>query len=80
MVLLCKCSQCECEVKLRLEAEALVAKCARTWQEAQQWSADLVKNESDEECEQCKVCKAVNWKVKSEAMNGDEGLSTPLGG
>ena len=53
---------------------------ARARQEAQQWSADLVKNESDEEREQRKARKATNRKVKSEAPSGDEGLSTPLGG
>ena len=53
---------------------------ARARQEAQQWSADLVKNESDEEREQRKPRKAANRKVKSEAPSGDEGLSTPLGG
>jgi hypothetical protein len=53
---------------------------ARARQEAQQWSADLVKNESDEEREQRKARKAVNRKVKSEAPSGDEGISTPLGG
>ena len=52
--------------------------CAR--QEAQQWSTDLVMNESDEERKQRKACKAANRKVKSEATSGDEGLSTPLGG
>jgi hypothetical protein len=54
---------------------------ARARQEAQQWSADLVKNESDEErAEQRKARKAANRKVKSEAPSGDEGISTPLGG
>ena len=53
---------------------------ARARQEAQQWSADLVKNESDEEREQRKARKAANRKVKSEAPSGDEGLSTPGGG
>lgn len=50
---------------------------ARARQEAQQWSADLVKNESDEEREQRKARKAANRKVKSEAPSGDEGISTP---
>jgi hypothetical protein len=53
---------------------------ARARQEAQQWSADLVKNESDEEREQRKARKAANRKVKSEAPSGDEGINTPLGG
>jgi hypothetical protein len=53
---------------------------ARARQEAQQWSADLVKNESDEEREQRKARKAANRKVKSEAPSGDEGLSTPVTG
>ncbi|KAH9991808.1 RNA polymerase II-associated protein [Russula vinacea] len=70
----------EREAKLRVEAEALAAERARARQEAQQWSADLVKNESDEEREQRKARKAANRKVKSEATSGDEGLSTPLGG
>ena len=50
---------------------------ARARQEAQQWSADLVKNESDDEREQRKARKAANRKVKSEAPSGDEGISTP---
>ena len=53
---------------------------ARARQEAQQWSADLVKNESDEERELRKARKAASRKVKSEAPSGDEGTSTPLGG
>ena len=53
---------------------------ARARQEAQQWSADLGKNESDEEREQRKARKAANRKVKSEAPSGDEGLSTPANG
>jgi hypothetical protein len=53
---------------------------ARARQEAQQWSADLVKNESDEEREHRKARKAANRKVKSEATSGDEGISTPAGG
>jgi len=72
--------QREREAKLRLEAEALAAERARARQEAQQWSADLVKNESDDEREQRKARKAANRKVKSEAPSGDEGISTPLGG
>ncbi len=63
-----------------MEAEALGAERARARQEAQQWSADLVKNESDEEREQRKARKAANRKVKSEAPSGDEGLSTPANG
>ncbi|KAH9053217.1 RNA polymerase II-associated protein [Lactarius vividus] len=70
----------EREAKLRTEAEALAAARALARQEAQQWSADLVKNESDEEREQRKARKAVNRKVKSEAPSGDEGLSTPANG
>lgn len=70
----------EREAKLRTEAEALAAERARARQEAQQWSADLVKNESDEEREQRKARKAANRKVKSEAPSGDEGLSTPANG
>jgi RNA polymerase-associated protein CTR9 len=62
---------------LRVEAEALAAERARARQEAQQWSADLVKNESDEEREQRKARRAASRKVKSEATSGDEGLSTP---
>jgi hypothetical protein len=58
----------------------LAVERARARQEAQQWSADLVKNESDEEREQRKARKAANRKVKSEAPSGDEGLSTPVGG
>jgi hypothetical protein len=58
----------------------LTAARARARQEAQQWSADLVKNESDEEREQRKARKAANRKVKSEAPSGDEGLSTPVTG
>ncbi|KAH9988468.1 RNA polymerase II-associated protein [Russula compacta] len=70
----------EREAKLRLEAEALAAARARARQEAQQWSADLVKNESDEEREQRKARKAASRKVKSEAPSGDEGvMGTPLG-
>ena len=63
-----------------MEAEALAAARALARQEAQQWSADLVKNESDEEREQRKARKAANRKVKSEAPSGDEGLSTPANG
>ncbi|KAF8472978.1 RNA polymerase II-associated protein [Russula ochroleuca] len=70
----------EREAKLRIEAEVLAVERARARQEAQQWSADLVKNESDEEREQRKARKAANRKVKSEAPSGDEGLSTPVGG
>ncbi|KAH9170927.1 RNA polymerase II-associated protein [Lactarius sanguifluus] len=70
----------EREAKLRTEAEALAAARALARQEAQQWSADLVKNESDEEREQRKARKAANRKVKSEAPSGDEGLSTPANG
>ncbi|KAI0275622.1 hypothetical protein BGY98DRAFT_991571 [Russula aff. rugulosa BPL654] len=70
----------EREAKLKVEAEALAVERARARQEAQQWSADLVKNESDEEREQRKARKAANRKVKSEATSGDEGISTPLGG
>ncbi|KAI0250124.1 RNA polymerase II-associated protein [Lactifluus subvellereus] len=70
----------EREAQLRLEAEALAEKRARARQEAQQWSADLVKNESDEEREQRKARKAASRKVKSEAPSGDEGTSTPGGG
>jgi hypothetical protein len=55
----------------------LAAERAKARQEAQQWSADLVKNESDEEREQRKARKAANRKVKSEAPSGDEGISTP---
>jgi hypothetical protein len=58
----------------------LAVERARARQEAQQWSADLVKNESDEEREQRKARKAANRKVKSEATSGDEGLSTPVTG
>jgi len=65
------------EAQLRVEAEALAAERARARQEAQQWSADLVKNESDEEREQRKARKVASRKVKSEAPSGDEGLSTP---
>ena len=63
-----------------MEAEALAAARALARQEAQQWSADLVKNESDEGREQRKARKAANRKVKSEAPSGDEGLSTPANG
>jgi RNA polymerase-associated protein CTR9 len=63
-----------------MEAEVLAEARARARQEAQQWSADLVKNESDEEREQRKARKAANRKVKSEAPSGDEGLSTPANG
>ncbi|KAN0116355.1 RNA polymerase [Russula decolorans] len=70
----------EREAKLKVQAEALAVERARARQEAQQWSADLVKNESDEEREQRKARKAANRKVKSEAPSGDEGISTPLGG
>ncbi len=65
---------------MKIEAEALAVERARARQEAQQWSADLVKNESDEEREQRKARKTANRKVKSEAPSGDEGTSTPLGG
>ena len=58
----------------------LAVERARARQEAQQWSADLVKNESDEEREQRKARKAANRKVKSEAPSGDEGISTPGAG
>jgi RNA polymerase-associated protein CTR9 len=58
----------------------LAAERARARQEAQQWSADLVKNESDEEREQRKARKAASRKVKSEAPSGDEGMSTPAAG
>ncbi|KAH9956945.1 RNA polymerase II-associated protein [Lactifluus volemus] len=70
----------EREAKLKIEAEVLAVERARARQEAQQWSADLVKNESDEEREQRKARKAANRKVKSEATSGDEGLSTPVTG
>jgi len=63
-----------------MEAEALAAERARARQEAQQWSADLVKNESDEERETRKARKASGRKAKSEATSGDEGTSTPAGG
>ena len=63
-----------------MEAEVLAEARARARQEAQQWSADLGKNESDEEREQRKARKAANRKVKSEAPSGDEGLSTPANG
>jgi hypothetical protein len=55
----------------------LGAERARARQEAQQWSVDLVKNESDEEREQRKARRAASRKVKSEVTSGDEGLSTP---
>jgi len=55
----------------------LGAERARARQEAQQWSVDLVKNESDEEREQRKARRVASRKVKSEATSGDEGLSTP---
>ncbi|KAI0301045.1 hypothetical protein B0F90DRAFT_1810255 [Multifurca ochricompacta] len=54
----------EREAILRVEAEMLAAARARARQEAQQWNADLVKNESDEEREQRKARKMASRKIK----------------